>query len=536
MRDTVLHHLQNQQRRELEMALQLNDGENEEVSDRTLEHHFQDSALEASKYNHVYIILDGLDECDDKTGRRALSNLSALHSKRMKRSIHSCLFSRHHASLEDLMGSQIQIIWLEKENNKDIEHFLHTSMQRMLHPTHETPCVKDAIVKRAAGALLWAKLALDALLQSDFTKGSWEERLYLLSKDLDSLYDAILEGIAFERGMSINVIRRVLTWLSFSLRPLTAGKLKEALLFDPFLEPSLRKEPACYSWDAFTTISQLNDAWLAPELYRGFIEIITKEGYETAEAGQRTGTLQPSLCFIHRTARDFLENYTWKFGHSGALSQSSAHFDVHGSIAVSCLRYISWHYDGDVKYRNEMALHENSKKGFLAYATGHWINHAWVAKQAGFSDVHISSTLELLSKDFTTRQVRLKSSISSKYFKLSDHAGWTAVHACVAFDLHGFISAIFRSTVDLYDIGDSFGLTPLLLAARNGHLSVLKLLISHGANITSTDTKYGAGPLHWACSSGLSDACTELFEAGADVNGHSSTSVPPLGYCSSKKF
>ena len=59
--------------------------------------------------------------------------------------------------------------------------------------------------------------------------------------------------------------------------------------------------------------------------------------------------------------------------------------------------------------------------------------------------------------------------------------------------------------------------TPLHLAAKAGHASVLRLLVNAKADVSALTTT-GAAPLHFAAASGSSEAVTILLDAGADVN------------------
>ena len=57
---------------------------------------------------------------------------------------------------------------------------------------------------------------------------------------------------------------------------------------------------------------------------------------------------------------------------------------------------------------------------------------------------------------------------------------------------------------------DNLGKTPLHLACCNGHLDVVRyLLTSHGANLEATDNN-GKTPLHLACWNGHLDVVQDL--------------------------
>jgi len=73
--------------------------------------------------------------------------------------------------------------------------------------------------------------------------------------------------------------------------------------------------------------------------------------------------------------------------------------------------------------------------------------------------------------------------------------------------------------------------TPLSVAARNGNLTMVKLLLSNDAETDPEITDYGWGPpLGEAIREGHTDVVKELIEAGADVNGitYSESSNRPI--------
>jgi ankyrin repeat protein len=62
------------------------------------------------------------------------------------------------------------------------------------------------------------------------------------------------------------------------------------------------------------------------------------------------------------------------------------------------------------------------------------------------------------------------------------------------------------------------GETPLIQAARAGHVGVARALLAHGCgDVDTRDERVGSSALCWACLRGQTDVARLLLEAGADT-------------------
>ncbi|XP_055684752.1 26S proteasome non-ATPase regulatory subunit 10-like [Lutzomyia longipalpis] len=79
------------------------------------------------------------------------------------------------------------------------------------------------------------------------------------------------------------------------------------------------------------------------------------------------------------------------------------------------------------------------------------------------------------------------------------------------------VAQLLASGTTFLNDGDDTNATPQILATLGGHLNVLKLLVSKGANIADKNW-HGHTSLQYACSKGHRDIVEYLLELGADVN------------------
>ncbi|RYP05212.1 hypothetical protein DL765_009909 [Monosporascus sp. GIB2] len=93
------------------------------------------------------------------------------------------------------------------------------------------------------------------------------------------------------------------------------------------------------------------------------------------------------------------------------------------------------------------------------------------------------------------------------------------------------LEEVVKAIVGKYDLDvkDSYGRTPLLLAAGNGHGDVVQQLLEKGADIEAKDD-YGRTPLIVAAWRGYRAIVQQLLEKGADIEAKNSFRGTPLSH------
>ena len=94
------------------------------------------------------------------------------------------------------------------------------------------------------------------------------------------------------------------------------------------------------------------------------------------------------------------------------------------------------------------------------------------------------------------------------------------IYAAAAYGFEDRVREILREHPDALE-GEASSITPLMFAARGGHVNIVKLLIDAGANVNPKIERggwFGAAPLEAATARGNLEVMRVLIAHGADVN------------------
>ena len=94
-----------------------------------------------------------------------------------------------------------------------------------------------------------------------------------------------------------------------------------------------------------------------------------------------------------------------------------------------------------------------------------------------------------------------------------------------------FLACSDAGSLSILAAKNKWGFTPLLVACQNGHIEVVRWLITSGAEIEATENQ-GATPLLLACQNGHIEVVRLLITSGADVRTKDKTGHDSLFFAS----
>jgi ankyrin repeat protein len=183
-----------------------------------------------------YLVLDGLDECDNEEKEMLVQ---AIRKIQEKLKVLVCASSREEPNrglqsiTNQLLASRVVLI---PDDNPDIEAFVEADLERCLRQTRLTigdPAlileIQDALLKGSQGMFLWVALQIQSLcsMKTDY---AIREALADLPKDLSETFARILQ----KSGSSDPALQaKTLQLVLAACRPLTTDELREALSVTP---------------------------------------------------------------------------------------------------------------------------------------------------------------------------------------------------------------------------------------------------------------------------------------------------------------
>ncbi|UPK96932.1 hypothetical protein LCI18_007867 [Fusarium solani-melongenae] len=306
---------------------------------------------EPSQEEYAWIIIDGLDECEpDKQTRlvRLINHVTSKHPLPGSTAYKVLISSRSPSNaLQGLQRKQTVSLTEEK-------HSLHgaigqyvgqrlRSLDPKLRQIHirdaEINEIRNAIVTKADGMFLYARLVMDYLASNIFYSGDEiKQSVNQLPKKLAEFYDKILTQILVQLDpRSVDRIRCILSWVAFAKRPLRKLEFFSVITFSPG-DPEVEH--------------------LAPQYILDICGTIVEERQDS------------TLAFIHISVKEFLQSSS-----SNIVIYKQQALREHGVATVTCL------LSGLRVFGREFPEHDRVLRigkglhGFHVYATEYWIEY-----------------------------------------------------------------------------------------------------------------------------------------------------------------
>ncbi|KAJ2972729.1 hypothetical protein NUW58_g9126 [Xylaria curta] len=455
----------------------------------------------------ITCFVDALDECSESQVRDMVEYFEQLGEPAMETAgkLYICFSSRHYPTICIQNGLTLT---LEDQpgHSQDLEKYVRSKLKAGKGKAVET--VRTELLQKAAGVFMWVVLVVN-ILNEEFNRGRMfavKKRLQETPAELSKLFKDILR----RDNKNMPDLLLSIQWILYAKRPMKPEELYYAVVagLDPTRENLARWDPEQITADDMNRFVCSSSKGLAE---------ITKSKARTVQ-------------FIHESVRDFLlkdGGIQELWPDLGANFQSLSH----DQLKKCCYEYLQTTISNRNTKNQELpkASSDEAKDlrqqasqefPFLEYATHQVLYHAnFAATDLPQHDFVNSFDLgawihmhNLLAK-FETRRHQLNTTLpyilaENGFARLLDGISWhdtqvshpkeRHVYPLFAALANGHGEAI-KALLQLQDglaisdgiiaklaYGRNFaaerGETPLLWAARNGHLEIVLVLIEKGAN------------------------------------------------------
>ncbi|KAH7207379.1 putative Pfs NB-ARC and ankyrin-domain-containing protein [Fusarium oxysporum] len=456
----------------------------------------------------VILFIDALDECGEQSAVELIGHLKHLLSSLPPTgSRFGIIFSCRHYPILELDGGLT--ILLDTENNADITTYVQDRFST--DPDHY---IESLISDRAQGVFMWAHLVVERVLRMKRRREprvEIEAAITQTPQNLDDLYHGLIQDVE-----NRSVTLKLMQWICFSTRPLTASELRWAMAVDP--NQTYKSLDECQGSKDFINDDDIDTRVMV--LSCGLAEIVPSNNARIVQ-------------FIHQSVKDF-------FVERGlmALDNSTKEANLvvpvaHCRLSRTCIHYF------------RMAAHSHSqpfsqpdtfKFPFVRYAMKSLMSHIVLGKVAETSPRGLldllgwprDSLIELWVH--TYRQMEPVTADCPR-------SGTKLIHVISRYGLTKLASFLLQDCGEIgaLNVQDSWGRTPLSWAAENGNEAVVKMLLDTGkADVDSRDEN-GQSPLSWAAENGHEAVVKILLDTGkADVDSRDKNGRSPLLWAAEK--
>lgn len=528
------------------------------------------TVLDSPQKTQFYCMIDAMDECEhDADQEKFIARLPKLFNAKRKAALKFFISSRpdwmtetdvsqiSHKPLEIILG--LELMRDDIARIVDQEFCLIKGISTI--DEDEKAMLKEKIVSKANGMILWAKLALREIRKKLAITLKWlKDVVEKLPSGLSEMYDRILENLVkrysgseetLERPQDdwesdLSLAWRIIQWVARAGRPLTFEELQVALAID--------LHDTCFEDTKGKMISNLESVVQRIP----FLEI-TRPDEECEESDDdptdeeptddrirnpsRAMTPSSTVRLIHQSAKDYLLKTSTPFGGETESKGLNLYKFDDSNIAGLCVTLLKFRdfATGPVRDCPEGVRFVDyfqeyiEKFGLLEYASSFWSYHL---QRVPEPDDELKSLVNSFACD-SHNHVRFFSQVAN-FVTLGRHTDFVddyfGLHV-VAGEGVDWMVQYYIDRGDKLNKRDEWGRTPYMMALFRGWMTTVKILESAGAD-TSIEylgvLEYNPTELQIAASNGDQGEVVELLEQGCEVDELDSCGRTALFYaCSS---
>ncbi|PLB42630.1 purine and uridine phosphorylase [Aspergillus candidus] len=391
--------------------------------------------------SRTFIIVDALDECQNHNRCRD-SFLSAIFAAQVKTRLSFFATSRPQGVEARFRESIVREIVSTKH---DLKIYLDNriSSWEKVHGTDLDglrTTIKTEIITAADGMFLFAVLDMNAL-QSLETKGEIQDALrnpYRRENRLLEAYGQTMERIQRQEESPKRLAMWTLAWVLYARRPLSAVELRYALALNAKLTEAEFE-------------SYLPNIRRVLSLCAGLVSFD-----ETSK----------TIDFVHKSTRDYFE-----------ATKGIRFLDAELKISRVCAAYLSFGAfrsgccQTDEDFEERLQTHP-----FYNYAANYWGHHA---RESAILCPEVMNFLECETAVQASTQALLAIKCHPRSPQCSQKfpREMTGLHLAACFGVEGAVKHFLQKGIAV-DAKDTDGHTPLSCAARNGHVSIVQILLA----------------------------------------------------------
>ncbi|KAK4148589.1 hypothetical protein C8A00DRAFT_38833, partial [Chaetomidium leptoderma] len=415
----------------------------------------------------LLLLVDALDECDDRDVRDVVGFLESLSIDAVQAGVtlRICLSSRHYPNVS--MRKFLELtLEMSKEHGRDIATYIAQKLDG-----HDDD-IKAKVREKAGGIFMWVVIMV-SLLNKAYDEGRLEamrEALEEVPADLEEVFNKLLSQDDPNKAETV----RMLQWVLLSRRPLKPEELFFAVLAGTASEytgPWNRSKITGHTIQRRITASS-----------KGLIEV-------------RTGDTA-SVQFIHLSVNDFL----FRNQRLQTLDQTlqpdpikvGADVNAQGGDFGNALQAAS--YGGHAEIVRQLL----ERRADVNAQGGHYSNALQAASYGGHAEI-VQQLLEHRA-GVNTQGGRFGNALQA-----ASYGG----HAEV-------VRQLLEHRADVNAQGGRFG-NALQAASYGGHAEVVRQLLEHRAGVNAQGGRFG-NALQAASDGGHAEIVRQLLEHRADVN------------------